>query len=371
MTDVFHADVVGSMLRPPELVDARANLRAGRLDAGAYRRIEDQAVDQALRIQEEAGVDVVTDGEMRRDVFFDFFIKGMTGLSMLPGVKVQFHSRESDLAMEFQIPFTVTERVTALPCPAVEEFRYASTRTTKPVKVTLPSPMMILGFWNEQSLDAYPDPFELAQDAAAAVRHWVRELADAGCKYIQIDAPELNEAYADERVRADYETRGIDPRAFIELGTELVGTIADVPVPADVRTAMHVCKGNGTQSWIAEGGYEEFSKHVFTRAGNFDVFHLEYDDERSGGFEPLANLPDEKVAVLGLISTKWVDLEDPEVLKRRIDDAARFHPKQQLAVATQCGFASAAETADQRLITDSTQRDKLRLVASVAHDVWG
>jgi 5-methyltetrahydropteroyltriglutamate--homocysteine methyltransferase len=346
-------------------------MRAGQLSPDDYRAIEDRAVDDALRIQEEAGVDVVTDGEMRRDVFFDFFIKGLTGLSMLPGIKVQFHSGDSDLAMEFQIPFTVTERVTALACPAVEEFRYASARTAKPVKVTLPSPMMILGFWNEQSRDAYPDPFELAQDAAAAVRGWVRELADAGCKYIQIDAPELNEAYADERVRADYESRGIDPGAFIELGTELVGTIADVDVPGDVRKAMHVCKGNGTQSWIAEGGYDEFSKRVFKRAGNFDVFHLEYDDERSGGFEPLANLPDDKVAVLGLISTKWVDLEDPAVLKQRIEDAARFHPKEQLALATQCGFASAAETADQRLITDSTQRDKLRLVASVARDVWG
>ena len=370
MTSVFHADVVGSLLRPPELVDGRARMRAGELSPDEYRAIEDRAVDEALRLQEEVGVDVVTDGEMRRDIFFDFFIKGLTGLSMLPGTKVQFHSREKDVAMEVEIPFTVTERVTALPCPAVDEFRYASARTAKPVKVTLPSPMMILGFWNEQSLDAYPDPFELAQDAATAVRKWVRELADAGCNYIQIDAPELNEAYADERVRAEYEARGIDPRHFIELGTELVGTIADVEVPGTVRKAMHVCKGNGTQSWIAEGGYEEFSRHVFKRAGRFDVFHLEYDDERSGGFEPLANLPDDKAAVLGLVSTKWVELEDPDVLKQRIEDAARVHPKEQLALATQCGFASASETAEQRLITDATQREKLRLVADVAREVW-
>ena len=371
MTTVFHADVVGSMLRPPELVDSRARMRAGQLSPDEYLEIENRAVDQALEIQQTAGLDVVTDGEMRRDIFFDFFIKGLTGLSTLPGTSVRFHSHEADVAMEFQIPFTVTERVTALPCPALDEFRYARAHTTKELKVTLPSPIMILGFWNEQSRDAYPDPFELAQDAAEAVRGWVRDLADAGCTYIQIDAPELNEAYADQRVRAEYEARGIDPRHFIELGTELVGTIADVELPDTVRTGMHVCKGNGTQSWIAEGGYGEFAKHVFKRASNFDVFHLEYDDDRSAGFEPLADLPDDKVAVLGMVSTKWIELESRDVLKQRIDDAARFHPKDQLALATQCGFASASETADQRRITDATQRDKLRLVAEVAREVWG
>jgi 5-methyltetrahydropteroyltriglutamate--homocysteine methyltransferase len=263
----------------------------------------------------------------------------------------------------------VTEKVTARECPGVDEFRYAAARADRPVKVTVPSPMMMLGFWSEHSRDVYPDPFELAADAAEAVKGWMRELAAAGCTYLQVDAPELNEAYADESVRADYERRGISADEFIAVGTELVGSLAEVDLPG-VTLAMHVCKGNGTQSWIASGGYDEFSKHVFTRASGFDIFHLEYDDERSGSFEPLANLPDDKVAVLGLVSTKWTALESADDLKRRVDEAAQFHPKEQLALATQCGFASANETAQDRLITEETQRDKLRLVADVARDIW-
>ena len=366
---VYHAEVVGSLLRPPALIEARQAMRAGRMSPEAYRAIEDAAVDEALRIQERAGVDVVTDGEMRRDIFFDPFVKGMTGLSRLPGDTVTFRDAGDAVAMEVQIPFSVTERVTPLACPVLDEFAYARSRTERTLKVTLPSPMMMLGFWSEHSRAAYPDPFELAEDAAQAVAAWMRELADAGCRYIQIDAPELNEAYADQRVRDDYERKSIAPDRFIELGTELVGSLADVELPG-VTTALHVCKGNGTQSWIAEGGYDDFSRHVFKRARGFDVFHLEYDDERSGSFEPLANLDDGKVAVLGLVSTKWKELEDPDGLRARIDQAAAFHPKERLAIAPQCGFASAAETAAERRITHQVQREKLGLVADVARSVW-
>jgi len=366
---VYHAEVVGSLLRPPELVEARQAMRAGNLAPGDYAAIEDRAVDEALRIQEEAGVDVVTDGEMRRDVFFDLFIRGFTGLSMIPGIVVRFHGDQEETAMEFQIPFTVTERITAMPCPALAEFAYARQHTDKPIKVTLPSPTMSIGFYNDHSKDAYPDPLELVSDAAEAVRGWMRELADAGCRYIQIDAPEVAELYADESIRADYRSRGIDVEALMDLAGESVASLGAVELPG-VTKALHVCKGNGTQSWIAEGGYEALSEQVFRRASGFDVFHLEYDDDRSGGFEPLANLPDDKMAVLGLVSTKWTELEDPDDLRRRIDDAARFHPKERLALATQCGFASAAETAEERKITDQTQRDKLKLVADVAHSVW-
>jgi 5-methyltetrahydropteroyltriglutamate--homocysteine methyltransferase len=366
---IYRADVVGSMLRPPELIEARAAMRAGQLPPEQYRKVEDQAVDEALRIQEQAGVDVATDGEMRRDIFFGFFITGLTGLSPLPAYTVRFQGKTAEDAMAVTFPFSVTEKLSTRPCPALEEFAYASERTSLPVKVTLPSPMMILGFWSEHSRDAYPDPFELATDAAGAVAGWMRELADAGCRYIQIDAPELNQQYADAAVRADCERRGISAERFLAVGTELVGSLADVDLPG-VTVGLHVCKGNGTQSWIAEGGYEEFSRQVFKRASGFDVFHLEYDDERSGGFEPLRNLPDDKVAVLGLVSTKWVALEDPDVLRARISEAARHHPMDRLALATQCGFASAAETAEQRRITPQTQADKLRLIADVAHSLW-
>jgi len=366
---VWRADVVGSLLRPDDLVQARAQLFEGRLAPDAFERVADRAVDEALRLQQAAGVDVATDGEMRRTVFFDFFVSGLEGLSPLPSYTVRFHGRRPEDAMEVAIPFTVTERIRPRLCPGVAEFRYAAERTSLPVKVTLPSPMMILGFWNDRSRDAYPDPFELAADAAEAVRGWMRDLADAGCRYIQVDAPELAEAYADERVRAEYEQRGISAERFLAVGTELVCGLGDVDLPG-VTLAMHLCKGNGTQSWIAEGGYEALATEVFGRAAGFDRFLLEYDDDRSGSFEPLRHLPDDKVAVLGLVSTKWTVLESAEALCSRVDDAARFHPRDRLAVSTQCGFASASETAEQRRITAETQSAKLRLVADVARTAW-
>jgi len=369
---VHHADVVGSLLRPRELVDARAAMRQGQLPYPEYRHIEDQAVDAALRLQEEAGLHVVTDGEMRRDIYFDFFVAGMDGLAMLPGATVKFHGHDPSADFEVQIPFSVTERVTAKDCPGVAEFQYASERTDRRVKVTLPSPLiMICNFWNEHSQEAYPDPFELAIDARDAVVDWMRQLADVGCTYLQIDAPELATAFTDKTFRTQtLPGLGLDPDRFIEVGTEIIGTLGDVDLPG-VTKALHVCKGNGTRSWIGEGGYEAYAEHVLASATGYDVFHLEYDDERSGGFEPLAQLPDEKVAVLGLVSTKWTRMEAPEELKARIDDAAKFHPKERLALATQCGFASGAETAEDRKITDQTQTDKLRLVVDVARDVWG
>lgn len=368
---VYRADVVGSMLRPPELVDARAAFREGRLGEDEYRAVEDRAVDRALRIQEDAGVDVATDGEMRRDIFFDFFVSGAEGLARRDGWTVQFRSAESDGAMEVALPFVATERLRARSSPGLAEYRYARERTALPLKVTLPSPTLATAFWTrEGSGDVYPDPLALVADATAIVRSWVAELAEAGCPYIQIDAPELNEVYCDERIRGEYAARGISPERFMAEGAERLNEVTELDLPAGTTLGLHVCKGNGTQSWIAEGGYEDIARDVFRRAAGFDVFHMEFDDERSGSFEPLRHLPDDKVAVLGLVSTKWTALEDPELLRRRVDDAARFHPRERLAISTQCGFASAAETAEQRLVTEQTQADKLRLVADAARAIW-
>jgi 5-methyltetrahydropteroyltriglutamate--homocysteine methyltransferase len=369
--DVYRAEVVGSMVRPVRLVEARAQMRAGEMDPADYRAIEDAAVDEALAIQEDAGVDVATDGEMRRDVFFDFLMKGVSGVSMQPSsYTVKFRGESGDVAMAVPIPFTVTDKIQALPCPAVAEFMYASRRTDKPLKVTLPSPMMVLAMWDEASRDVYPDPLALVTDTAAVVRAWMQELADAGCTYIQLDMPDLIELYCDERVRAEYDERGIPSAALMELAAKLAVEFGDIELPG-VTKAVHLCRGNGTQAWIAEGGYEDLAQHLFRRATGFDIFHLEYDDDRSGGFEPLAELPDDKVAVLGLVSTKWVRMEDPETLKARIHEAARYHPLDRLALAPQCGFASASETTVERNYSEQTQRDKLRLVSSVAREVWG
>jgi 5-methyltetrahydropteroyltriglutamate--homocysteine methyltransferase len=309
---------------------------------------------------------------MRRDIFYDAFVAGMEGFSREPARTVHFHRPDEDEAFEVEIPFTVTGKITARRSPALEEFLAAKDRTSRPLKVTVPSPTMVSGFWNDaRSRSAYKDPFELFADSAAAVREWVRQLFEAGCPYVQIDAPELNEIYADPRVRAEYAARGLDPDRYMIEGAEFLAHVAEVPRGPDTILGLHVCKGNGTQSYIAVGGYEDICEQVFRRAQGFDVFLMEYDDDRSGSFEPLRHLPDDKVAVLGLVSTKWQELEDPAQLRRRIENAARFHPKERLALATQCGFASASETAEQRLITSEVQAAKLKLVADVAHDVWG
>lgn len=368
----YRAEVVGSMLRPAELVQARQKMRAGELDPAAYRAVEDRAVDEALRIQEEAGLNVATDGEMRRDIFFDFFISGMTGLSMLGGATVRFHGHEPSADMEVQVPFSVTDRVVAKTCPGLAELQYAQPRTRLPIKVTLPSPMLlVLGFWNENSRDAYPDPLDLAHDAADAVKGWMNELIAAGCRYVQIDAPDLAEAYADRSVLEWYAgDAGMNPEEFLAVATELICGLGRVERPDQVTLGLHLCKGNGTQAWIAEGGYEALARAVFPHVDGFDVVHMEYDDDRSGGFEPLHELPDHITAALGLISTKWTELEDPETVRARIKEASRFHPLDRLALGPQCGFASASETAEQRKLTPQTQVDKLNLIGEVARSIW-
>lgn len=370
---IYHAEVIGSMLRPAWLSDAREAFRAGSLEPDAYRVVEDRAVEEALRIQEAAGVDVVTDGEMRRDIFYGHFVTGMEGFSHEPAWTVKFHGRDvDDIAMEREVPFTVIEKIRANSSPALAEFMAAKDKTERPLKITLPSPTLISVFWSrERSGNAYEDPFELFADAADAVREWVRELFNAGCRYVQIDAPELSEIFADPHVRAEYDERGIDTERFKSEGAQLLGRVADVPRPEGSVLGLHVCKGNGTQSWIATGGYEDICREVFKHASGFDVFLMEYDDERSGSFDPLRHLPNDKVAVLGLISTKWRELEDPVSLRQRIEEAARFHPLERLGLATQCGFASAGQTAEQRLITEEVQSAKLKLVADVARGVWG
>ena len=286
---IHRAEVVGSMLRPPQLVEARAQMRAGRLDPAAYREIEDAAVDEALRIQSDAGVDVVTDGEMRRDIFFDFLIKGLTGLVMQPSsYSVRFHGHDADAAMEVQVPFSVVERITRLPCPAVAELDYASRHTDKQLKVTLPGPLMMLGMWGDASTRRLPRP---AGPRRRRRRRGARLGARPGGGRLHVHParpPRPQRAVAaTQSVRDEWAARGIPVDELIALGVDFVQRFGDQDLPG-VTKGMHLCKGNGTQAWIAEGGYERFARDVFGRAGGFDVFHLEYDDARSGGFEPLA-----------------------------------------------------------------------------------
>jgi 5-methyltetrahydropteroyltriglutamate--homocysteine methyltransferase len=362
----FHADVLGSLLRPDFLKRAREDRDAGRIDNAEFKRVEDRAVDAAIAVQEGAGVDIVTDGEMRRFGFADQLWQAIEGIEPTDDqTPIPFYGDGDAEDMSFAAPMRVVGRISRRRMMTAEEFTYARARARLPVKVTLPSPMLLFLMWSdEHSRAAYSDPFELFADAAALMREEAQALADLGCQHIQVDAPDLGQL-ADPAQREDWESRGISAERALTEGADLCNAIADVP---GVTFSLHLCKGNYRSRWIAAGGYEQIARQVFPRLGNYDRIMLEYDDARSGSFEPLADLPDDQVVVLGLISTKHEAPEAPEELDARIAEAARFHPRDPLAVSTQCGFASVAVGND---ISEDAQERKLRAVAELAHRTWG
>ena len=246
-----------------------------------------------------------------------------------------------------------------------EEFSYARGKAGKPLKVTLPSPLMLSFNWSsEGSTAAYDDPFDLFADAVDILRQEVRDLVSLGCEYIQIDAPELATLVDESQRREAYEARGISPERMLGEGIDMLNAVADAP---DITFGLHMCRGNYHGRWMSEGGYDYISSRVFPRATSYDIFLLEYDDWRSGAFEPLKDVPQDKRIVLGLVSTKMPAMEPPEELVIRIEEAGNFFPRDQLALSTQCGFASGFQG---NPITGTEQEAKLRLVADVAHRVW-
>jgi 5-methyltetrahydropteroyltriglutamate--homocysteine methyltransferase len=224
--------------------------------------------------------------------------------------------------------------------------------------------MMTLRWSPQYSRDAYPDPFELFSDAAQIVRREAEELAALGCEYIQIDAPELGMLCDPERRRQDFADAGIDPDRVLSDGIDLLNSVAMVP---GVTFGLHLCRGNNRGYYVGEGGYEAVARQVFGRARNFALLLLEYDDWRSGSFEPLREMPPDRGVVLGLISTKRAELESAQSVMARIEEAARYYPREQLALSTQCGFGTVWEG---NPVTEATEAAKLRLVANIAHQVW-
>jgi len=325
-----------------------------------YKRIEDRAVDEAIALQENLGLDVVNDGEQRRINFAHRWIAGMDGVSPIPSLPFKWRGTLGEV--EVRWPMTVTGKIRRRLPQTLEEFTYARARTSRPLKVTLPSPLLLSAFYSaEHSASAYPDPFDLFEDGAELIRQECLELAEAGCEYIQIDCPELTFA-GDPYVRENFLTpRKISADRFLKDGIALLNRIADIP---GVQFGMHICRGGGgAKSHFSEGGYEAISKAVFRGAPNYNVFLLEYDDWRSGSFEPLRDVPTDKTVVLGLISNvEALAGETREALVDRIDAASRFFPKENMAVSTRCGLLGSPSL--------EFQSAKLRLVADVAHSVW-
>jgi 5-methyltetrahydropteroyltriglutamate--homocysteine methyltransferase len=367
VTGIPRAEVVGSLLRPQYLKDARARRQAGDLTVPDFKRLEDRAVDDAIALQEEAGLQVVSDGEMRREVFMDSIAGAVDGITRTrsTGQVTRWHGEEDDEAVD-EYRIGVTAKLELRRSIATEEFVYARSRATRPVKVTLPSPGTLALLWHpDYTPQVYADPFAFFEDLARIVRQEVQTLAALGCTYIQIDAPDLTKHF-DEEGHEFFRSVGVEPDRMLTESIELLNSIPDGV--SGVTFGLHLCRGNKRGRWRTAGGYEIISKALFKRATAYDTFLLEYDDARSGTFEALSDLPDDKVAVLGLVTTKRAKLESAEALVARIEDASRYFPKEQLAISSQCGFAS--EIGGNPL-TAEEQRAKLHLVAEVAERVWG
>ena len=362
---MYRAEVIGSMLRPSYLKEARAAFEQGELPAHDFKRIEDRAVDQVIAMQEGAGVDVVSDGEMRRFLFMGPITETVEGIELVEhDSAMPWSTPEGDV--EWTSPAAVTAKLRKVRSMVTEEYSYARARARLPLKVTVPSPLVLYGFWSPRhSTAAYKDAFAMFADGAEIVRSEIQELVSLGCEYIQVDAPELA-TLVDPRVRDWAETLGFGAERMLTEGIDLINAM--VQGISGVRLGIHLCRGNNAGMWMASGGYDYIAQALFGRATAFDAYFLEYDDARSGSFEPLAAAPEDKQVVLGLVSTKTPALETPQELSARIDEAARVVDRDQLGLSTQCGFASIAAG---NPITEADEESKLRLVADTAHAAWG
>ena len=360
----FRAEHIGSLLRPPALLAARQAVDEGRLFREALRTEEDAHIRDAVRLQEEVGLDVVTDGEYRRGIYFGHFGEAVSGFT------------EMDAEMSFRGPggealryraAVVTGRLVRHRGIATDEFRFVRSLTRRTAKVTLPSPSSqhFLRWRPGVSERAYPDLDEFFADVAAIYRAELAELAALGATYVQLDDVPLG-LLCDPAHRRAFEAKGHDPAAMLERYVDLVNAALAGRAPG-LTVGVHVCRGNNQGKWLAEGAYDYVAARAFAGL-DVDAFFLEYDSPRAGGFEPLRHVAPGRWVVLGLVSTKTPVLEDPDDLRRRIDAAARFVPLERLALSPQCGFAS---TAPGNPLTPDEQRRKLELVVDVAHRVWG
>lgn len=356
------SDVIGSLLRPCFLIDARGRLERGDLTPAEFKRLEDRAVDEAIAMQESAGLDVVTDGEMRRYAFYGHLVEALEGFDRFGGWSITFrdgHGHDASL----QRP-VVVEKLRWRRQMSVEEFTYLRGRTAKPVKVTLVSAQQAAAYYDaDKSHGAYATRDAYLADLVDFTRREIAELGRLGCEYVQIDAPQYA-ALLDEDIREGYRQRGSDPDKMLDACIELDNAIIDGH--PGMTFGIHICRGNHKSMFYASGGYDRIAEQVFRRA-RFHRFLLEYDDERSGTFEPLRHVPDDRVVVLGLVSSKTPRMESEEELRSRIAEAVRIIPLERLALSPQCGFAS---THEGNTLTPDDQRRKLELVAATARAVW-
>jgi 5-methyltetrahydropteroyltriglutamate--homocysteine methyltransferase len=360
----FRADHVGSLLRPAALKEARAKRERGEIDAAALKEIEDREIVAVIRKQEDIGLKAVTDGEFRRAFWnYDF-------LGALPGAEAYLGERK--IKFEGKNPKPMMMRVTGklggfTTHPMLEHFRFVKERSRVTPKMTIPSPSSMHFRYGRDAVpeSIYPDMAEFYRDLGTAYRKAVRAFADAGCRYLQLD--EVNFAYlCDSKLREQVANRGDDPAKLPQIYAGMINAaIADVP--PDMTICMHLCRGNFQSTFVASGGYEPVAEILFNTIGVHGYF-MEYDTDRAGGFEPLRFVPKGKTVVLGLVTSKSGRLEPKDEIKRRIEQAAKHVPLEQLCLSPQCGFAS---TEEGNILAEDEQWAKLERVVEIAEEVWG
>jgi len=360
----FRADHVGSLLRPAALHEARAKRAKGEIGAAELKAIEDREIERVIRKQEEVGLQSITDGEFRRSWWHLDFLWGLDG--------VEKHVMDSGIAFSGVTTRNEGVKVTGRlgstgPHPMVEHFKFVAAHTKRMPKVTIPAPSAIYGRPSPTPIDrkTYPTLDAFWDDLGQAYKKAVRGFADAGCRYLQFDEVFIA-MLCDPKYREQMKARGDDPEKLGPLYGDLINT-AMSDIPADMTITMHLCRGNYKSTFMGSGGYEAEAEVLFNRI-NVHGYFMEYDTERAGGFEPLRLVPKGKTVVLGLVTTKTGALESKDLLKRRIDEAAKFIDLDQLALSGQCGFAS---TEEGNTLTEEEQWAKLRRIVEVAEEVWG
>jgi 5-methyltetrahydropteroyltriglutamate--homocysteine methyltransferase len=363
-TPPFRADHVGSFLRPRYLLDARDRNARGEITAAELRAVEDRAITEVVTMQEDAGLQSITDGEFRRTYFHIDFLEQLGGVR----TEVPVLIRKPDGTEELSPPvMRVVDKVRHVKDIQLADFQYLKSQTTRTPKVSIPSPTMLhfRGGRAGISKDHYPDLEAFYQDVADAYGAELRSLAAAGCSYVQMD--DTNLAYlCDPNMREAARARGDDPNELPHRYANFINRVV-AQKPAGMTLCTHLCRGNFKSTWAAQGGYEPVAEALLSEM-HLDAYFLEYDDDRSGDFRPLRFLPKDKVVVLGLVTTKTGVMEKKETLLRRIDEAAKYVPLEQLALSPQCGFSS---TVHGNAIAMEAQAAKLRLIVEIAREVWG
>ena len=365
----FRADHVGSLLRPRRLLEAREDLAKGTITAAQLRTIEDEEITKLVQMQRDVGLQSATDGELRRGSWHMDFIYQLGGIEKVQG-DIEVHFRNADGTVDFKpAAIAVNAPVRLDHTIFVEDFQFLQSLVGDGVtpKLTIPSPNMVHYRSGRAALhpEVYPDIEPFWSDLQAAYAEQIAAIAALGCGYLQLDDTSL--AYLNDPSQREYLTaRGEDTPHLLDTYVRNINS-ALAGRPDDLTITTHLCRGNFRSSWAAEGSYEYVAETLF---GQLDVdgFFLEYDDERSGGFEPLRFVPPGKMVVLGLVTTKRPELEDPDNLRRRIEEAARYVPMEQLCLSPQCGFSS---TLEGNALTGDEQKAKLQLVVETAAEVWG